>query len=96
MAVYVVARVNVKVPSWIEGYIPNVEALVKSHGGRYLVRSNELDVVEANGEPPTVMAVIEFPSREAAGAFYGSAEYRPWLQARQAGADTELILADGL
>ena len=96
MTVYVVGRLTVSDPSFIEGYIPAVQALVESHGGKYLVRSNEFDVVESDGEPPTVVVVIEFPSRDAAQAFYQSAEYQPWLEARQAGATTELILVDGL
>ena len=95
MAVYVIGRVTVHDPSWIEGYIPNVQALVEAHGGRYLVRSTELDRIEGEGEPPTVVVVIEFPSKEAAQGFYTSAEYKPYLEARQAGASTELILTDG-
>jgi uncharacterized protein (DUF1330 family) len=96
MAAFVVGRVTVSDPSWIEDYIPNVQALVESHGGRYLVRNTELDMVESVGEPPTVVVVIEFPSKEAAQAFYTSAEYGPYLKARQAGASTELILTEGL
>ena len=96
MAVYVVGRVVVSDPSWVEDYIPNVQALVESHGGRYLVRSTELDQVEGEGEPPTVVVVIEFLSKEAAQAFYTSAEYQPYLEARKAGASTELILTEGL
>ena len=96
MSVYVVRRVMITDPSWVEGYIPAVEAIVESHGGKYLVRSPEMDVVESNGEAPNVVVVIEFPSKEAAQAFYTSAEYQPWLEARKAGADSELILLDGL
>ena len=96
MSVFVVGRITVSDPSWIDDYIPNVQTLVESHGGRYLVRSPEFDVVEADGEPPTIVVVIEFPSKEAAGAFYASPEYQPWLEKRKAGAATELILVDGL
>ena len=52
MSVFVVDRVEITDPAWIEGYIPAVEALVESHGGKYLVRSNELEVVASNGEAP--------------------------------------------
>ena len=96
MSVYVVGRVMIIDPAWIEGYIPAVEAIVESHGGKYLVRSPEMDVIESNGDAPNVVVVIEFPTKEAAQAFYTSAEYQPWLDARKAGADSELILLDGL
>lgn len=62
MSVYVVRRVMITDPSWVEGYIPAVEAIVESHGGKYLVRSPETDVVESNGEASNVVAVIEFPT----------------------------------
>lgn len=96
MTAYVIGRVRVSDPSWINDYIPNVQALVESHGGRYLVRSPEFDVIESDGEPATVFVVIEFPSKDAANAFYTSAEYQPWLAARKAGSAAELILVDAL
>jgi uncharacterized protein (DUF1330 family) len=96
MSVYAVGRVMIKDPSWTEGYVPAVEAIVKSHGGKYLVRSPEMDVVESNGDAPNLVVIIEFPTKEAAQAFYTSAEYQPWLESRKAGADSELILLDGL
>ena len=96
MSVYAVGRVMIKVPSWIEGYVPAVEAIVTSHGGKYLVRSPEMDVVESNGDAPNLVVVIEFPSKDAAQAFYSDPAYQPWLEAPKAGADSELILLDGL
>ena len=96
MSVYVVGRLMIKDPSWVDGYIPAVQAIVESHGGKYLVRSPEMDVIESNGDAPSVVVVIEFPSKDAAQAFYSDPEYQPWLEARKAGADSELILLDGL
>lgn len=96
MSVYVVGRLMIKDPAWVEGYIPAVETLVEFHGGKYLVRSPKMDVIESNGDSPNVVVVIEFPTKEAAQAFYTSAEYQPWLESRKAGADCELILLDGL
>lgn len=96
MTVYVVGRLELTDPAWVEDYVPAVQALVESHGGKYLARSPEFDMVESNGPAPNIVVVIEFPSREAAVAFYQSAEYQPWLEARKAGAKTELILIDGL
>lgn len=96
MSAYVVARVTLSDPSWVEEYVPNVQALVESHGGKYLVRTTEIEVVEQSGDPPSLVAVLEFPSKEEAKAFYSSAEYQPWLEARKAGADSELLLVEGL
>ncbi len=96
MTAYVVGRVEMKDPSWAAGYIPAVQEIVESHGGKYIVRSPEFEVVEANGDAPHVMVVVEFPDQAAAKAFYNDPAYKPWLDARKAGANTELVLVDGL
>ena len=96
MAVYVMVTVKISDPSWVEDYIPAVQAQVEQAGGRYLVRSTEFELVEADGPKPDVAVIIEFPSKEAAQTFYTSDAYRPFLEARQAGSKAELILVEGL
>ncbi len=46
MPAYLVGGVDVSDPAWVEEYGPKVQALVEKHGGRYLVRGGEMDVVE--------------------------------------------------
>lgn len=96
MAAYIVARINVTDPAWIEEYVPAVQAQVEAAGGRYLARSGELDVLESNGGNPDLVAVLEFPSTEVAKTWYNSTEYKPQLDARIAGSESELILVEGL
>jgi uncharacterized protein (DUF1330 family) len=96
MAAYVIGRVTIHDPSWIENYIPKVQAQVDPYGGRYLVRNTEVDQLEGGVPPPSVAVVLEFPSIEDARAWYGSEEYKPYLNARRAGATEELLLIDGL
>ena len=83
MPAYLVGRVEVRDPSWVEEYGPKVQALVQKHGGRYLVRGGELDVVEGAASPSSVMVVIEFPSMEQARAWYHDPEYAPLITLRQ-------------
>jgi uncharacterized protein (DUF1330 family) len=40
--------------------------------------------------------IIEFPSADHAQAFYEDPQYQPYLDARKAGADTTLVLVEGL
>ena len=96
MPAYLIGRVEVRDPVWVEEYGPKVQALVQKHGGRYLVRGGEMDVVEGTTPPSSVMVVIEFPSMEQARAWYHDPEYAPLITLRQSGSDAELILADGL
>lgn len=96
MAAYIVARVNVTDPSWIEEYLPTVKAQVEAAGGRYLARTGEVEVLESNGAKPDIVAVLEFPSTEAAKTWHASTEYKPQLDARIAGSESELVLVEGL
>lgn len=81
--------------SWVEEYLPAVTALVHKHRGEYLARTTSMERVEGNAELPDVFVVIAWPSREAAESFYNDPEYRPYLQARLAGADNDFVLVAG-
>jgi uncharacterized protein (DUF1330 family) len=95
MAYYVIGQVNLKDDSWVPEYVANVTSLVERYGGRYLARSPNVERLEGDREPPHLCGILEFPSRDAAMSFYESAEYSPFLRARQQGASTELILVPG-
>ncbi len=96
MPAYLVGGVDVSDPAWVAEYGPKVEALVEKHGGRYLVRGGEMDVVEGATPASRVMVVIEFPSLENARAWYNDPEYAPLIKLRQTGSEAEIVLVDGL
>ncbi len=96
MAAYVMGRVTITDGSWVEDYIPKVQAQVESYGGRYLARNTEIEKLEGSDELPNVAVILEFPSLERAREWYHSAEYQPLLKARQAGSTGNLILLEGL
>ena len=70
--------------------------LVESHGGRYLARCPEVERLEGDSRNPTIAIILEFPDAEAARKWHGSDDYEPWRKSRQAGAESELLLIDGL
>ena len=96
MPAYLVGGVDVSDPAWVAEYGPKVEALVEKHGGRYLVRGGEMDVVEGTTPTSRVMVVIEFPSLENARAWYNDPDYAPLIKLRQTGSEAEIVLVDGL
>lgn len=95
MKYYAVVEVAVTDDSWVADYLPIVTALVHKHGGQYLARTMTMEKVEGSRELPTVFVVIEWPSKEAAMAFYEDPEYQPHLQARLAGSHSEFALIAG-
>lgn len=95
MKYYAVAAMDITDPSWIEDYVANVTGMVQARGGRYLARTVRVARIEGEREPPQVSLIIEWPSKEAADAFYESEEYRPYREARRAGARNEFLLVAG-
>jgi len=81
--------------SWVPEYVQNVTGMVERWGGRYLARTPKAEKVEGQRAAQGIMVIVEWPSREAAMAFYESAEYRPYRQKRLAGAKNEFLLVAG-
>jgi uncharacterized protein (DUF1330 family) len=94
MPVYLLAEMKLEDRSWIEGYVPPVQALVEKHGGRYVIRAFEYEQIEGERRPDLIV-LVEFPSREAARAFYDDPEYEPHRKARMAGSRSDFYLLAG-
>ena len=95
MTYYAVAKVTLKDDAWVPSYLETVTALVHKHGGKYLARTPNMDQIEGQYPAPNVFVIIEWPSKEAAEAFYNDPEYKPHLDARIAGSDSEFTLVAG-
>ena len=95
MAYYAVVFVTPTTDAWIPDYIAAVNPLVQKHGGRYLARTVSHERLEGDGENPGVIAILEWPSKAAAEAFYRDPAYQAPLQARLAGAANEFFLVEG-
>ncbi|HEX7998559.1 MAG TPA: DUF1330 domain-containing protein [Pyrinomonadaceae bacterium] len=95
MKYYCVAEFEITDPAWVPAYVQNVTKLVEKHGGRYLARTSNIEKLEGERNAPQVVLIIEWPSRDAALAFYNSDEYKPYRENRLAGARTELLLVAG-
>lgn len=91
MPAYLVVEVTYRDHGWIEAYRRDVPALIAAYGGRYLAKSLSPQLLEGDGPAPDTLAVLEFPSLEAARAMLSSPDYRPYLEERQAGATTRML-----
>ena len=60
-----------------------------------MARTSNIEKIEGERKTPQIFLVIEWPSREAAKAFYESDEYRPYRQSRIEGARNEFVLVAG-
>jgi len=95
MKYYAVAQIDITDRSWVSAYVKNVTRLVEQYGGRYLARTSRMEKLEGERPSPQVFLIIEWPSEEAAKAFYASDEYKPYLQSRKQGSKAEFMLVAG-
>jgi uncharacterized protein (DUF1330 family) len=96
MAAYVIGRVQVRKDDWVAEYRPKTAALVEKHGGKFLVRRGKMEKLEGKETLPTLAVVIEFPSMDKAKAWYNDPDYAPLIKLRQTGADSEMMVVEGL
>lgn len=95
MRYYAIAELDVEDPSWVRDYVANVTPMVERHGGRYLARTAQVEQIEGQKAPAQIQMIIMWPSKAAADEFYASEEYRPYREARRAGASNEFVLIAG-
>lgn len=95
MTAYVIVILDCTDPVWVADYRANVPALIERAGGAYLSLSRAPIQLEGDGPVPQTVAIVSYPSVEAAKAFFASEEYRPYAEARQRGATTTIYLVDG-
>ena len=94
MPAYLVARLEVHDIEGFAAYARAVEPIVKAHGGRYVIRGGPMEIKEGTSQPRIV--VVEFPTMEAAKAFYEGDDYAPVLQMRLDASKGDLVLVEGV
>ena len=94
MPYYLVADVTVTDDSWIPEYAEKVHDIVSKHGGKYLSRSGNITTIEGDPLESTLIALLEFPSRQALDAFVSDPDYAPHKTARQKGSISRFHVID--
>jgi uncharacterized protein (DUF1330 family) len=91
---YLIANLKVTDPEGFERYRAAVPPVIAQYGGRYLVRGGAMERLE-NADGFNRVVVLEFPSLDAARAFYFSPEYAPLLKLRIETTESQVVLVDG-
>jgi uncharacterized protein (DUF1330 family) len=97
MSAYVVTIVDVRVEnnSDLEEYRAKVQALVRKHGGEYLVRGGNLIVLEG-GWHPTRLVILRFPDLAAVENLFSDPEYEPLKTLRDQVAECDIVAVEGM
>jgi uncharacterized protein (DUF1330 family) len=95
MPAYVVVDIAVRDRERYEQYKQLAAPTVAAYGGRYLVRGGTSETLEG-GWKPSRFVILEFPDADAGRAWLHSSEYGPAKTLRQASADTDMVLVEGV
>jgi uncharacterized protein (DUF1330 family) len=95
MPAYVIVETDVSDPERYEHYKTAASAAVTAHGGRYLVRGGEQDVLEGDWRPSRLV-VLEFADLATARRWYDSEQYRQARELRAGAARLNLVAVQGV
>jgi uncharacterized protein (DUF1330 family) len=91
---YIMGHVTIRDPEAYKAYSARNDEIFPRHGGKFLARGGESDVLE--GECFTRHVIVEFPSFAAARAAYDDPDYQENMKIRQANSDGTIIVVEGI
>jgi len=94
MSVFLIAEIKITDDSWVPAYAANVHKLVEKQGGTYLSRSGNITSIEGAKKDSTLVAIMQFPSKNALEAFVNAPDYQPFAKARRAGSNSQFYMID--
>ena len=94
MTAYLIVRVEVTDPVQYEEYKKLTPGAIAAAGGRFIVRGGDHETFEGENETRRIV-VAEFPSMEAARAFYDSDLYRVARTTREGAANMQIVAVQG-
>ncbi len=95
MKAYCIVYELLEDPEMFEEYRRQAGPTVEAYQGRFLVRSGAFTVLEGD-MPFERIAMLEFPSRDAAESWYHSPEYQRILPLRVNASRSQFLLVDGV
>jgi uncharacterized protein (DUF1330 family) len=94
MKAYLIATETIHDETMFAEYRKQVVATLEAFGGRFVARGGKLTVLEGEWPHPRTV-IIEFPSREAAEAWYKSPDYQKVIGLRLKSTSGNLVILDG-
>lgn len=94
MVAYVISRVTINDADTMSGYMVDAPESVLAYGGKYLVRTGEIEALEGEANYDR-MVVLEFPTAEQAKKWYNSEDYKDLREVRWRAADAHIVVVPG-
>lgn len=95
MSAYLVARAHLTDMEKFQHYAANVPDVMKKYGGKPIARDPERVVLEGD-DLPGLVAVFEFPDRDAIENFYNDPVYQELKESRKDAGSLHLVAVSGV
>jgi uncharacterized protein (DUF1330 family) len=95
MATYVLSEVQIVDEEGADLYREMAAGSIKAYGGRHVVQSSTPDALEGSWPSDMRLVIVEFPSGDAARAWYKSSDYAEALALSRTVLLRRLLLAEG-
>ena len=95
MAAYVIIDARVTDDAAFRTHLDQVPAIVKAHGGKYLVRGGAHEVIQGNWIPDRLV-VLEFDSVQQAKKWQDAADYADLKEELNKFSATNVVIVDGV
>ena len=95
MTAYMIVDLDVHDQEGFQEYREGVPALIAKHGGEYLVRGGDFEVIEGDWQPHR-LALFRFPDRTAIRNFFDDPEYADLKALRQRTSESNVVAVDGI
>ncbi len=94
MSAYVITDVEITDSSLYGQFMKRVTSTVESHGGKFVVRGGELEVILGNWTPNR-LAVLKFDNLEQVHVWLTSPEYTALDDIRTKSANINMVIVEG-
>lgn len=95
MTAYMIVDLEIHDAVGFQEYRARVPPLIERHGGRYLARGGEVEVIEGSWQPRRLV-LFRFPDRQAIKAFMDDPDYAELKALRIRTCDSNIVAVDGL
>lgn len=95
MSAYVIINNEILDDSAFTAFRQRISSTVESHGGKYLVRGGEVELVEGSWSVDRVV-VVEFADVSGARAWLNSEEYKELKKIRERCANANIVIVQGV
>jgi len=95
MTAYLIVDLDIHDQAGFQSYRTHVSAIIAKHGGEYLVRGGEFEVIEGDWHPHR-LTLFRFPNRQAIRNFFADPEYAELKAIRKRTSKSIIVAVDGI